>query len=157
MSHLQIYTYIIISSILFGISEFLKAIASETINNGVFQLYYYLVSALMVPVIFIFIDKDFTIKNLTTLTKNDVLLIAISGVIMVIINYFYISAFRMNSELKLPINVGILSAILALYFIITIIADIFVKIWKKETVYISRPQIIGSCLIIAGIITITIT
>ena len=155
VSHVQIYTYMIIAAVVYGITELLKAIASKSMNNGIFQLYYYLFSALIVPIIFIFTDKDFNMKNLTSLTKNDILLIAICGICIVITNYFYLKSTNMNSELKPPINVGILSAILALYFIVTIVADIFLKMWKKERVHITTKQIIGCILIIAGIITIS--
>ena len=155
VSHVQIYTYIIIAGVIFGITELLKAIASKSMNNGIFQLYYYLFSALAVPIIFIFTDKDFNMKNLTSLTKNDILLTAITGIIMVVSNYYYLTGFKMNSELKTPINVGILSAILALYFIVTIVADIFLKMWKRERVHITSKQIIGCVLIIAGIIIIS--
>ena len=155
VSHVQIYTYMIIASVVYGITELLKAVSSKSMNNGVFQLYFYLFSALIVPIIFIFTDKDFNIKNLTSLTKNDILLTAICGICIVITNYFYLKSTKMNSELKTPINVGILSAVLALYFIVTIVADIFLKMWKRERVHITTKQIIGCVLIIAGIITIS--
>lgn len=155
VSQQQIYTFMIIAAFSFGITELLKSISVSKIPNSVFQLYFYVFAALLLCISSIFYDKEFTMKNITSLSSGELLLSLLSSAGIVFSNYFYLSAFKMNSELKPPINVGILSAILALYFIVTIFADIFLKMWKKERVHITMPQIIGCVLIVSGIIVIS--
>ena len=133
----------------------MKSIAVSKIPNSVFQLYFYVFAAILLYISSIFYDKEFTMKNITSLSIGELLFALLASLGLVFSNYFYLSAFKMNSELKPPINVGILSAILALYFIVTIFADVFLKMWKKEHVHITMPQIIGCVLIVAGIIVIS--
>lgn len=155
VSQLQIYTFMIFAAFSFGITELVKSISVSKIPNSVFQFYFYVFAAILLCISSIFYDKEFTMKNITSLSSGELLLTLLSSAGIVFSNYFYLSAFKMNSELKQSINVGILSAILALYFIVTIFADVFLKMWKKERVHITMPQIIGCVLIVAGIIVIS--
>lgn len=71
VSQSQIYTFMIIAAVSFGITELLKSISVSKIPNSVFQLYFYVFAAILLSISSIFYDKEFTMKNITSLSSGE--------------------------------------------------------------------------------------
>mgnify|MGYP001071449166 CR=1 FL=1 len=150
----MIYLSIISSAILFGIGEFIKGISTKSIDKSLFTSSYFLLSFILNIILYLIIDKTF-IKTIPNINLFSIFLIILCSLVNIIGTYFYFNAFQKNNKLKNPYNVGILNSILALYFIITMIADIIYKLYTKQKINISIREIIGVIFIILGVILIS--
>lgn len=150
-----IYLLIIISGISYGICEFLRAISVEYLDPSLFTILSFLLSTIIALIFYLFYDNNL-IKNLTKINIKHILIVIFAAITQFGFLYFFLSGMNLNNKLPQPINVGILSSIVALYFIITIISDIIYRSIRKQSISISNYQIIGCILIIGGIITISL-
>ena len=154
MNEIDIYIYILISGIFYGICDFFRALGARYINSGLLIVLQLLFSTIISFIFYYFYDKSIFIKfnKLNLMQLVIILLISITQIGFI---YFFTLGNKINSSLKPPINIGILSSIVALYFIIVIICNIIYNLIKKEKIQITKNEIIGCILIIVGIIFIT--
>ena len=93
---------------------------------------------------------------LGSLTIQQNILFAVQVIAQSIIGLLLIAiAYKENSLLSKPINIGILSSILS--FVITFIINIVFNLYHKKPLNINKGEMIGSLIIVIGILTIAFT
>ena len=154
----HIYILILLSSVAFGIGEFIKSLQVSVLNPWSLKLYTIMYTLIFILIYLFLFDKDILnnlVKDYMSLTlPMNLSIIVVSLLISVIASQTISFAFRENSKLKHPINVGILSSVLSLTFIITILCNIGYNIYMKKPINIDISEIVGCLCITLGVIII---
>ena len=149
------YIYIILSACCYGFSEFLKAIGIKFVNKNIFVIGYYLLTALFSFILNYLMDNKI-LDNIKNTKPNDYLYMLLAALFGTGAAYLYFQSMSYNNNSKNPVNIGILSGILAINFIVTLFVDIIYKLYKKEKLTITIWEILGCVLIISGILMISL-
>ena len=158
---LHIIIKLVLASILFGISTFINSQLAPIMDKWTYRLttslYTVTISILYLLIANRSILTDY-FKNLGSLTIQQNILFAVQVIAQSIIGLLLIAiAYKENSLLSKPINIGILSSILSLSFVITFIINIIFNLYHKKPLNINKGEMIGSLIIVIGILTIAFT
>jgi uncharacterized membrane protein len=151
--------FAILSSIFFGISnilrnytqKFIGPLNSNIITNLWVSFFWF------ITFLIIYFNKiNYGPIHISNINKSGIIFSLFDGISILLGIFLSSLAFYYNYKSKKPLNLGILTSVIAFNFIVTFIINFGINIYSNKNNSIKYQQLIGLLLIIAGIIIIGI-
>ena len=149
----------IISSIFFGISNILRNYTQKFIgplNSNIITNLWVSFFWFLIFLIIYFNKIHFGPIHISNINKPGIIFSLFDGISILLGIFLSSLAFYYNYKSKKPLNLGILTSVIALNFIVTFIINFGINIYTKKNNSIKYQQLLGLLFIIIGIIIIGI-
>ena len=150
---------IIISSLFFSLTDIFQNKSTKYLGPFGSSIITYCIVVLILFIIFIilyFYKKPIGPLYIPKFTNEGIQYCIYEGIFYVVALLLLGISFYYNDKSKIPINLGILTAILSTSFIFTIIIEEIVNFIQKKPLQFKLAQIIGVITIIIGIVIVAL-